>query len=1483
MSTVEQRIANLSPAKRALLEQRLLAKWDLSVANERIQQHSAAEAAPLSFSQQRLWFIQQLEAAFTGYNEATAYRLLGPLDLKALQASFTEIMRRHAILRTTITVPSQEQEAEPVQIVHPPCPFPLPLIDRQQAQREQWDEITKAACEALRRQPLDLARAFPWQAQLLQFAPQTHVLILVRHHIASDGWSSSLFRQELATLYTAFRAGKPSPLPPLPVQYADYARWQRSWINGKEAQSQLAYWKAQLAGLSPLNLPTDYPRPQHQSYRGAVVEFTLSPEVSQALRTLSRTTGCSLFMTMLAAFKVLLYRYSGQTDVGVGVSVANRQRVELEPLIGFFVNNLIFRTELEGALSFRTLLARVRQVAIDAFTHQHYPFDRLLHDLAVTRDLSRNPLAQVRFALRDDYSAPLQLADLQMERIPLDYLNARFDLHLRIVDHGTTLQGAFSYNQDLFSPARIRRLCAHYQTLVTAIVADPDCALAALPLLTAAERDQQVVTWNQTTVDFPVAPLHHLIEQQVARTPMAIALQDATEQLTYAELNRRANRLAHQLLAQGVTPEVPVALLAQRSANFVVAVLAILKANAVYLPLDPRHPLVRHQQILAQSQCRYLLADRAARSGLAAGEDKQQVVLVLEDLLQQPAPETTPPLPARPAQLAYLLYTSGSTGAPKGAMIQHDGMVNHLWAKVRELGLTQGDVIAQNAAQSFDISVWQMFVGLIIGARVQVVSEEVAMNPLLLLQEIARRQITILEVVPSLLRALLVEIESTPTAPALPTLRWLIPTGEALPPSLCNHWLAHYPTIPLLNAYGPTECSDDVTHYPIHAPLPADTLYTPIGRPIANMQAYVLDSVMQPVPIGVAGELWIGGIGVGRGYLNDPERTAQTFVATPAQLLPSAAASTTNATVNTSRLYRTGDLARYREDGNLEFLGRIDHQVKIRGFRIELEEIAFVLRQHPAVQECVVTAHVTADKPHDSRLVAYVTQGAADPTSDTDLQRFVQERLPEYMTPAAIVRLAALPLTANGKIDRAALPAPEWRAPRPRRFREAQTPVEKWLTAQMSKFLGNNLAIGLDDNFFSLGGDSIRAALFINQLQRELGEILYVVALFDAPTVAQLADYLQQHYPQALARVCDYRPAQPPVAALAVDSVAIARFRQLIPAVNCADQTAAPCNAQAIFILSAPRSGSTLLRVMLAGHSQLFAPQELDLLNFATLGERKAALHERFSFRLEGLLRAMMALHGCDPDGARQLMNTYEQENLSTHAFYRLLQQWIGPTRRLVDKTPAYALDPATLQRAEVEFSDPLYIHLTRHPLGMIQSFEEAHTDQVFFRHPHDFSPRTLAELTWLVSHQNILSFCRQLPATRYLRISYEELVRTPVTAMEHLGKFLGLPFEAEMAQPYVNQEKRMTDGLYAVSKMLGDAKFHTHQQIDAANAERWRGTYAETLLSEATWQVANTLGYQAPTVSAPPAVMPATPTHSIPRAPRVPVRASQGGITNSE
>ncbi len=784
-----------------------------------------------------------------------------------------------------------------------------------------------------------------------------------------------------------------------------------------------------------------------------------------------------------------------------------------------------------------------------------------------------------------------------------------------------------------------------------------------------------------------------------------------------------------------------------------------------------------------------------------------------------------------------MIYTSGSTGKPKGVMNTHRGICNRLLWMQDAYQLGQADRVMQKTPFSFDVSVWEFFWPLLTGACLVVARPEGHKDGAYLVELVVEQSVTTIHFVPSML---LVFVEERQVE-ACCSLKRVVCSGEALPFGLQERFFARLDA-ELHNLYGPTEAAVDVTFWPCG--WESKEQVVPIGRPIANTQIRLLDAHLKPVPIGVPGELYIGGVGLACGYYDRSKLTAEKFVPDPFGVEGGA------------RLYRSGDLARYLPDGNIEFLGRLDHQVKVRGFRIELGEIEAVLSQHPAVRQSVVVAR--GDVPGDKRLVAYVvpTQEPA-PTID-QLRDFLLQRLPDYMVPAAFVLLDALPLLPNGKVNRQALPEPDVARPElAKAFVAPRTKLEEFLASLWRDILGIE-KVGIHDDFFELGGDSIRGAIFINKVQDKLGEIVYVVVLFDAANIADFARYLSANYPQAVDRIFGAESLYGSAASQEgeqterIDATKVAQIRQIIrslPPRERGDGASAARNPLAIFVLSPPRSGSTLLRVMLGGHPLLFAPPELELLSFNTLEERKVALSGRYSFWLEGTVRAIMEIKGWGAEQVKSFVESCESEKWTTQQLYRFIQKGIG-ARRLVDKTSTYALDVETLKRAETDFDNALYIHLLRHPHAMIRSFEEAKLEQVFFRYPHSFSARELAELIWLVSHQNILAFLNDVPAGRQYRLRFEDLVRQPEAVLRGLCRFLGLEFHPAMLRPYEDQKKRMTDGLYAESRMLGDVKFHEHQRINPEVADRWREQYVDDFLGDATWQVAGSLGYERITAS---------------------------------
>ncbi|HEX8091267.1 MAG TPA: amino acid adenylation domain-containing protein, partial [Blastocatellia bacterium] len=918
-----------------------------------------------------------------------------------------------------------------------------------------------------------------------------------------------------------------------------------------------------------------------------------------------------------------------------------------------------------------------------------------------------------------------------------------------------------------------------------------------------------------------------MFEDQAARHPGRTALVFEDQRLSYSELNNRANQVAHYLKSLDVGPDVPVGVLAERSVEMVVALLATLKAGGAYVPLDPAYPKERLAFMLRDSRAPVLLTQSRLAERLL---ELKMRVIALDDGLGSFAGGGTENCENRASgeNLAYIIYTSGSTGLPKAAMNSHASILNRLLWMQDEYELTEFDGVLQKTTFSFDVSVWEFFWPLMTGARLVLAEPGVQQDSQHLVETIVKEQITTLHFVPSMLHVFLQQ----PAVETCVSLKRVICSGEALPLELQERFYGRLQA-ELYNLYGPTEAAVDVTHW--RCGPDSNRPVVPIGRPIANTQIYILNHRMEPAPAGVYGELHIGGKNQARGYLDRPDLTAEKFIPNPF------------AVNEGERIYRTGDLARFLPDGNIEFLRRIDHQVKIRGFRIEPGEIESALRSHPAIEETIVLAR--DDAPGGKSLVAYIVAGDDSLGGIEDLRGYLKDRLPEYMVPSAFVKLESMPLTPNGKIDRRALPAPGTGRPDLEQgFVAPRNPLEM-LLAQMWQEILSIEKVGVHDDFFQLGGDSIKGAVFINRLQEKLNEIVHVVVIFNAPTIAHLAAYLNRNYPASVSRLCS-EGVDRPDEVVTLDETKIARFKRLIT-----PSTARPAhlpgvrkNPAAIFVLAPFRSGSTLFRVMLGGHPRLFAPPELEMLSFNTLRERRDAYDGPNSFWLEGATRAIMEIKGCDAEQAKRLMTEFEDRGLTTQEFYRQIQEnLVDKNETLVDKSPSYALDLETLRRAETYFDNALYIHLVRHPLAVVRSFEEARLDQLFFRYRDGFSTRELAALIWLVSHQHILEFLKQVPEHRQHRLKFEDLVGKPEESIRGVCDFLGLEPHPDMLRPYEDKHKKMTDGLYTESRMIGDVKFHTHSDIDAEAGRRWKDYNIVDDLGEVTWQLAESFGYERP------------------------------------
>jgi amino acid adenylation domain-containing protein len=1077
MSELEHNVANLSPAeKRALLAQ-LLAK-----------KARESKTAPASFSQERMWLLQQMNPASAMLNLSLTLRLRGQLDRGALERALHEMVRRHETLRTAFTA----VEGQPAQLILPQIDLPLRVIDlRETAEAERHPACQSLLTEATL-QPFDLTQAPLLRILLVQTAATDFTLHLVLHHTICDGWSMTLVARELSVLYGAFVSGQPAPLPDLPIQYSDFSRWQREQLAGSLLQDQVAYWHQQLRGSPPvLELPIDHPRPAVLSLHGERLTSAVSADLLKSLKSLSQHEGATLFMTLLAAFKVLLWRLSGQDDIVIGSPVMGRARAEVEDLIGVFINNLVLRTDVSGNPTFRELLQRVRTTALEAYAHQDVPFEKIVEDLQPERSLSHTPLFQVMFNLLSFGLAQVELPGLQVESTLAPETGTNFDLTLYAAEHESKLELLWEYNSDLFDAATVARFSGYYAQLLESIVAQPGAAIAELPMLTTAERQQVLVEWNNTAADYPRSKgVAQLFEEQAARTPEAVAViapalrQRREEALSYAELNRRANHLAHYLVQLGVGPGVYVGISLERSIEMLVALLGVLKAGGAYVPLDPAFPRERLAFMLEDAQVPVLLTQRSLTTELPAHAARPVCLDTEWDAIAQESIENLTSR-ATPDDLAYILYTSGSTGKPKGVEIPQRALTNFLMSMQQQPGLSATDVLLAVTTLSFDIAGLELYLPLITGARVVVVSREVAADGAQLLKALDLYRATVMQATPATWRML---IDSGWTSS--PQLKMLC-GGEALPRDLADQLLARGGT--LWNLYGPTETTIWSSTYevlrgsePIH-----------LGFPIANTQFYILNASLQPAPIGVAGELFIGGDGVARGYVHRPELTAERFLDNP--FLP--ASQTAGAAA--PRMYRTGDLARYRANGTIEFLGRADFQVKVRGFRIELGDIEAALLQHAQVHQAVVVAR--EDQPGDKRLVGYVIPEGESALTPAELRAFLKERLPDYMIPTAFVTLAQFPLTPNGKVDRRALPTPGVTAGEVREYVAPRTLLEEDIAAIWAEVLRIE-RVGMHDNFFELGGHSLLATKVVARLREKLSIDPPLSALFEVPTVAELAE-----------------------------------------------------------------------------------------------------------------------------------------------------------------------------------------------------------------------------------------------------------------------------------------------------------------------------------------------------------------------------------------
>ena len=1074
MNDIERRIAELSPAKRELLRQAAARQC----AGQRIEPRPRPERVPLTFGQRRLWILDQLTPGLIAYNTPTALWLEGPLDRFALRRALQSLVDRHEGLRTVF----RAKDGEPFQVVLEAQEAELPW--REQKVSGSTIEERRDAALALARletaRPFDLERDLPLRSLLIELTPESFVLVLTCHHIAIDGWSITSLLAELQEAYAALRSGATPSLPPPALQIADVALWQQEIFGGEGLRGQLDYWKDRLAdAATTLDLPTDRARPAVQSFRGALCRSEVPAELYSRLELLAREQRSTLSMVFLAAFQALLSRLTGADDVVVAMGVAGRARRELEPVVGFFVNTLALRTRFDGDPTFAELLARVRDGVLGAMDNADAPLDRVLEELRLPRTTSHTPLAQVMFFFQNHPAHTLELAGLRVEKVDPGLVwpgTAQGDLTL-FVNENAERELMFEFNTELFEAVTIERLAGHLLTLLAAAAAEPATRVSELPLITPLEREE-LRRWNATDRELPPQrTVAALVEAQVERTPEEIAVRFGERAMTYRELDRRANGLAHELRAAGVVAGDLVGLYVERSLEMVIGLLGVLKAGGAYVPLDPTYPADRLAYMLATAGARVLVTQQALVGNLPGGVEN----VVLADAMLGPQAERAPSDGAAPDDPAYVIFTSGSTGKPKGVEIRQQAAVNLLRSVAREPGMDRGDVLCAVSTLSFDIALFELVLPLTVGARILLVDADTARDGGRLRRLVEREEISVMQATPATWRMLL-------------EVGWrgkdglkIISTGEALPRELADRLLPCRRE--LWNLYGPTE----TTVYSALCRVEAGEGTILVGKPVDNTEIHIVDRRFRLLPPGIPGELLIGGEGLATGYRGRPDLTAEKFVPDPFGTRPG------------GRLYRTGDLARWRRDGTLEVLGRIDHQVKLRGFRIELGEIEAVLAEHPAVTQAVV--HCREDRPGDKRLVAYCTTSITDGETPTpgQLREHLKTSLPDYMVPSAFVVLERFPLTPNGKVDRRALPVPDETAGDGEAVEIAPRTPEEEVLVDLCRQLLDRRRVDVRDDFFDLGGHSLLATRLLARIEQAFGVDLPLRTLFEAPTLEGLA------------------------------------------------------------------------------------------------------------------------------------------------------------------------------------------------------------------------------------------------------------------------------------------------------------------------------------------------------------------------------------------
>ncbi|MFK3873980.1 amino acid adenylation domain-containing protein, partial [Pseudoalteromonas rhizosphaerae] len=1381
---------------------------------------SERQQQSMSFSQQRLWFIDKLQGSSSEYNMPAVFVVQGQFDCDKAEHALQSLIARHEILRTVYG----ESENGPIQTVNSQMPVPFSKVSIEVDNGADLD----AAISNITEYQFDLQRDAPLRVGYISTGYDKGILAFNMHHIASDGWSMSILVREFVTLYESGSiADKPARL-----QYGDYVYWQRSNLTEEVLSNQLEYWQSHLADVPQVHsLPIDSPRVGPKYHQGAMITEHLGSNIVSNLESVAQVHGLTLFMLLQGALSIALSRHCYSNDIVMGTPVANRQSRELEDVIGCFVNTLVLRTNTEFE-SLDDFFAHVKEVHLQAQAHQDAPFEKVVDMCAVERNTQYNPLIQTMFSLTTEDQNLLKTFNVEQckfEPQPDNKSTRKFELNFKCYQSDGQLQLECHYDSNIFSQRKAASFIASFSTVLTNIAAQSCKNIPAIfKQQSKLPIEQTLAQCSGESVQLGEQFVYELMSKHAATDPNKVALLSGQRQMTYAELETASNQLAHYLRAHGVGAEVIVGLCVERSFEMVVGILGILKAGGAYVPLDPSYPSERLSYMVEDTAINHVICQKATRVLIEVNKAIQVISLDDEAIKRVLSKESTL-LPDRDSNmsmssLAYVIYTSGSTGQPKGVMTEHRALLNRMDWMDRQFKLQSNDKVLQKTPFSFDVSVWEFIWTLSYGAQLVIAKPDGHKDATYLSTLIKTHGITIMHFVPSMLSAFL-EVSDLGE---LPSLRYIICSGEALLPHQVEEVNSASSNVALYNLYGPTEAAIDVSYYDCRDF--ENNTQVPIGTAIQNTTLLILDCYGALAECGSIGEIYIGGGGLARGYLNRPELTKERFINHPFKAH--------------ERLYKTGDLGRYDEYGNLEYLGRIDDQIKLRGHRIELGDIEFYVSKLDSVESCKV---LLVSNGNEQALVCYV-KGQRGTIESTDWSKQAREtlksKLPSYMLPSYFSYVESWPLTANGKLNKRALE----KGANILGQNELALPsssVEQFVFKQWTETF-THLEFGVNQSYFEVGGNSISAMRLVNKLQKALDKVVHIAFVFDNPTIEQQAQKLIEDYSDALLsnglitkHELQSRKPQKGVKSNLTD-LQLADLLHVTP-----QKTAKSGNIKnTCFILSPHRSGSTLLRVMLGGSDDIFAPPELELLGFETLGEREKAFSGKRSFLREGTLEAVKQIHGVTSADAESMHANFECQNMPVDEFYQSLHEWIDG-RILVDKSPSYAYHTNYMHNAEQLFDQPHYIHLVRHPNAMIASYKEAMFGQLGFLKDSDFSDEELAQVIWREANENIMSFLADIPQERKTVIHYEDLVKSPEKEIRKVCDFLNIAYNERMISPYEKSQNRMTQGVYSESRMLGDVKFHNFSKIEASRAHSWRSTLSDQNLAPSTQHLAEKLGYQ--------------------------------------